>query len=88
MRDRSRRPLSLSRCRRQPRMTLYDLLVLLFVAAVAFNGYRQGLVRALVNVAGFAAGLLLALRFEGAAGRALAGSIGSRWTLIVRRTEL
>ena len=46
-------------------MTLYDLVVALFIALLVYRGFRAGLVASLLAWVAFGVGLLLAFRFDG-----------------------
>ncbi len=53
------------------RLTVFDLLVLLFVAFSAYRGFRRGLVGELLSLAAFLGALFLAFRFDAPLGRSL-----------------
>jgi membrane protein required for colicin V production len=53
------------------RVTVFDLLVLLFVALCAYRGYRRGLVGELFSLAAFLGALVLAFRFDSLLGHSL-----------------
>lgn len=53
-------------------MTLYDLVVVLFIALLGYRGFRAGLVRELLAWVALVLGLGLAFRFDGAIGSWLA----------------
>jgi uncharacterized membrane protein required for colicin V production len=57
-------------------LSAYDLLVAIFLALHAWMGYRAGLVRRIIGLAGLVVGLALAFRFDAALAR-LVGSIHS-----------
>jgi len=58
-------------------MDLYDLIVCLLVALLAYRGLRRGLIGELVGLAIFACGMLLALRLDAVIGRRLVAIIPS-----------
>lgn len=54
-------------------MNLVDLLLLIIVAAAAFEGFRRGLLRQVLELGGIVLALFLAYRYGAAAGENIAG---------------